>query len=162
MYNNPRHFRGVKQAQSPAERKHASLMRRHGDKSLTHLLVHSEHPEEQEAGARIERKLSRKAKKAEGTYGSVRDEVPGQYDEAEFQKFMVQLGLKGNPRRAAPMRGLDTEEAWQQHLQELRTHAPASMYRQFLREYAAWKRGKRPHLSRGAAMVDDYLRRETT
>ena len=99
MYNNPRHFRGVKQAQSPAERRHASLMRRHGDKSLTHLLVLSGDPEEQEAGARIERKLSRKAKKAEGTYGSVRDEVPGKYDEAEFQKFMGQLGLKGNPRR---------------------------------------------------------------
>jgi hypothetical protein len=99
MYNNPRYFRGVKQAQSPAERKHASLMRRHGGKSLTHLLVHSQDPEEQEAGARIERQLSRKAKKAEGTYGSVRDEVPGAYDETEFQRHMAQLGIKGNPRR---------------------------------------------------------------
>jgi len=37
--------------------------------------------------------------KAAGTYGSVNDEVPGQYDEAEFQKHMANLGLKANPRR---------------------------------------------------------------
>ena len=91
----------------------------------------------------------------------VNDEVPGSYDEAEFQRHMAHLGMKSNPRRAAPMRGLDTEEAWQEHLKHLRDHAPDSMYRQFLREYAAWKRGKRPHLSRGAAMVDDYFRRFT-
>jgi hypothetical protein len=96
---NPRHFRGVKQAMSPAERKHAGLMRRHGGKSLTHLLAFSDDPEEQEAGSRIERIVSRRHKKAEGTYGSVRDEVPGAYDEAEFQRHMAQLGLKGNPRR---------------------------------------------------------------
>ena len=29
----------------------------------------------------------------------VNDEVPGQYDEAEFQKHMANLGLKSNPRR---------------------------------------------------------------
>jgi hypothetical protein len=28
-----------------------------------------------------------------------KDEVPGQYDEAEFQKHMANLGLKANPRR---------------------------------------------------------------
>ena len=157
--SNPRTFRGVKEAMSPSEKERARLMRKHSGTSATHLLT-SYDPEEQMVGEHMERKLSRQSKKASGTYGSVNDEVPGQYDEAEFQKHMANLGLKSNPRRAAPMRGLDTEEAWQQHLQDLRAHAPDSMYRQFLREYAAWKRGKRPHLSRGAAMVDDYLRRE--
>ena len=96
--SNPRKFRGVKQAMSPAEKERARLMRKHSGTSATHLLTAYD-PEEQMVGEHMERGISRREKKAAGTYGSVNDQVPGDYDEAEFQKHMANLGLKSNPRR---------------------------------------------------------------
>lgn len=67
LRENPRQFRGVKQAMSPSEKERARLMRKHSETSLTRLLT-SYDPEEQAVGEYIERGLSRAAKKAQGTY----------------------------------------------------------------------------------------------